>query len=215
MKVNLRSARALCTANEFDLVVASGGEGLRELSEARLKQKVVRARTLRDKYRDLLRRQRLAARRPGAKPARDDANARTSAKADLFEQTLARFVDRLAQVQAAGQKAAAKKSVAKKATAKKPAKKAAAKKAAKKAAATKPAPTRPAAPKPRRSRKAPAPSTPLAPKVQPPAARGFVSDKAAQSARNVKLKSMNARNVQAHVSSRGRRSQARRDSRPR
>ncbi len=196
MKVNLRSARALCTANELDLVVASGGEGLRALSEARLKQKVVRARTLRDKYRDLLRRQRLAARRPGAKPARDDANARTAAKADLFEQTLARFVDRLAQVQAA-----AKKAVAKKAAVKKPA----AKKAAKRAAA----------PKPQRSRKAPAPSTPLAPKVQPPVARGYVSDKAAQSARNVKLKSMQARNVQAHIGARGRRDQARRDSKPR
>jgi len=196
MKANLRSARALCTANELDLVMASGGEGLRALSEARLKQKVVRARTLRDKYRDLLRRQRLAARRPGAKPARDDANARTAAKADLFEQTLARFVDRLAQVQAA-----AKKAVAKKAAVKKPA----AKKAAKRAAA----------PKPQRSRKAPAPSTPLAPKVQPPAARGYVSDKAAQSARNVKLKSMHARNVQAHIGARGRRDQARRDSKPR
>jgi len=206
MKVNLRSARALCTANELDLVMASGGEGIRALSEARLKQKVVRARTLRDKYRDLLRRQRLAARRPGAKPARDNANARTAAKADLFEQTLARFVDRLAQVQVA-----AKKAVAKKAAVKKPA----AKKAAKKAVATKPAPTPPAAPKPQRSRKAPAPSTPLAPKVQPPAARGYVSDKAAQSARNVKLKSMHARNVQAHIGARGRRDQARRDSKPR
>ena len=203
MKVNLRSARALCTAKEFDLVLASGGEGLGSLSEARLKQKIVRARTLRDKYRDLLRRQRLAARRPAAKPARDDANARTEAKVALFEQTLALFVDRLAQVQAAAKKVAAKKVVAKKAV-------------AKKAAATKPkAPTRPAAPKPPRSRKAPAPTTPLAPTVQPPSARGFLSDKAAQSARNVKLKSMNARNVQAHVSARGRRSQAKRDSRPR
>jgi hypothetical protein len=197
MKLNLRSARTLCTANEFELVMASGGEGLRALSEARLKQKIVRARNLRDKYRDLLRRQRLAARRPGAKPARDDANARTESKAALFEQTLARFVDRLAQVQAA-----AKKLVAKKA-------------AAKKAAAKKPAASRPAAPKVQRSAKAPTPITPLAPTVQPPPARGFVSDKAAQSARNVRLKSINARNVQAHVSARGRRNQAKRDSRPR
>jgi hypothetical protein len=197
MKLNLRSARTLCTANEFELVMASGGEGLRALSEARLKQKIVRARNLRDKYRDLLRRQRLAARRPGAKPASDDANARTESKAALFEQTLARFVDRLAQVQAA-----AKKLVAKKA-------------AAKKAAAKKPAASRPAAPKVQRSAKAPTPITPLAPTVQPPPARGFVSDKAAQSARNVRLKSINARNVQAHVSARGRRNQAKRDSRPR
>jgi len=202
MKVNLRGARALCTANEFDLVVASGGEGLKALSEARLKQKIVRARALRDKYRDLLRRQRLVARRPGAKPAREGANARTESKAALFEQTLACFVERLAQVKAAAKKSTAKKATARKATAKKsPARKAVPKKAS--------------APKPQRSAKAPAPVTPLAPAVRQAALRGFVSDKAAQSARNVKLKSMNARNVQAHVSARGRRNQAKRDSRPR
>ncbi|MBK9244553.1 MAG: hypothetical protein IPM30_06795 [Burkholderiales bacterium] len=197
MKLNLRSARTLCTAKELELVMAGSREGLRALSEARLKLKVVRARNLRDKYRDLLRRQRLAARRPGAKPARDDANARTESKVALFEQTLARFVDRLAQVQAAAKKPVGKKPVARKAV-------------AKKAAASKPA-----APKVQRSAKAPAPITPLAPTVQPPPARGFVSDKAAQSARNVRLKSINARNVQAHVSARGRRNQAKRDSRPR
>lgn len=212
MTVNLRSARALCTANEFDLVVASGGEGLSALSAARLKQKIVRARLLRDKYRDLLRRQRLAARRPGAKPARDDANARTESKAALFEQTLTRFAERLAQVQAAPKKSSAKKPAANRAVARKSAaKKPAARKGAPKASTA----PRPAAPRSGRSPKAPAPVTPLVPKVRQPAARGFVSDKAAQSARNVKLKSMNARNVQAHVSSRGRRNQARRDSRPR
>jgi len=200
MKLNLRSARTLCTAKELELVMAGSREGLRALSEARLKLKVVRARNLRDKYRDLLRRQRLAARRPGAKPARDDANARTESKVALFEQTLARFVDRLAQVQAAAKKPVGKKPVARKAV-------------AKKAAASKPA-NRPVAPKPPRSPKAPAPVTPLAPPVQPPTARGFVSEKAAQSARNVRLKSINARNVQAHVSARGRRNQAKRDSRP-
>jgi len=202
MKVNLRSARALCTKNEFELVVASGGEGIASLSEARLKQKIVRARDLRDKYRDLLRRQRLAARRPGAKPARDDANARTGSKVVLFEQTLARFVERLAKVKAAAKKSAAKKSAAKKSAAKKPAVK-------------KPAAPKPAAPKPQRSAKAPAPVTPLVPAVRQAAVRGFVSDKAAQCARNVRLKSMHARNVQAHVSARGRRNQAKRDSRPR
>lgn len=207
MKVNLRGARALCTKNEFELVVASGGEGLKALSEARLKQKIVRARDLRDKYRDLLRRQRLAARRPGAKPAREGANARTESKVALFEQTLARFVERLAQVKAAAKKSAAKKVSAKKAAAKKP--------TVSKPAARKAVPTKASAPKPQRSAKAPAPVTPLVPAVRQAAVRGFVSDKAAQSARNVRLKSINARNVQAHVSARGRRNQAKRDSRPR
>lgn len=206
MSVNLRSARALCTAAEYGLVVASGGDGLRALSEARLKLKIVRARTLRDKYRDLLRRQRLAARRsPNAKAGRGDAGARTESKAALFEQILARFVARLEKLQGAAARPA-KQPAAKRPAAKRPA----AKKAASKAGGT-----RPAAPTAARSPKAPALTTPLEPKVRQAAVRGFVSDKAAQSARNVKLKSMNARNVQAHVSARGRRNQAKRDSRPR
>lgn len=206
MSVNLRSARALCTAAEYGLVVASGGDGLRALSEARLKLKIVRARTLRDKYRDLLRRQRLAARRsPNAKAGRGDAGARTESKAALFEQILARFVARLEKLQDAAARPA-KQPAAKRPAAKRPA----AKKAASKAGGT-----HPAAPTAARSPKAPALTTPLEPKVRQAAVRGFVSDKAAQSARNVKLKSMNARNVQAHVSARGRRNQAKRDSRPR
>lgn len=206
MSVNLRSARALCTAAEYGLVVASGGDGLRALSEARLKLKIVRARTLRDKYRDLLRRQRLAARRsPNAKAGRGDAGARTESKAALFEQILERFVARLEKLQDAAARPA-KQPAAKRPAAKRPA----AKKAASKAGGT-----RPAAPTAARSPKAPALTTPLEPKVRQAAVRGFVSDKAAQSARNVKLKSINARNVQAHVSARGRRNQAKRDSRPR
>lgn len=206
MSVNLRSARALCTAAEYGLVVASGGDGLRALSEARLKLKIVRARTLRDKYRDLLRRQRLAARRsPNAKAGRGDAGARTESKAALFEQILARFVARLEKLQDAAARPA-KQPAAKRPAAKRPA----AKKAASKAGGT-----RPAAPTAARSPKAPALTTPLEPKVRQAAVRGFVSDKAAQSARNVRLKSINARNVQAHVSARGRRNQAKRDSRPR
>lgn len=211
MSVNLRSARALCTAAEYGLVVASGGDGLRALSEARLKLKIVRARTLRDKYRDLLRRQRLAARRsPNAKAGRGDAGARTESKAALFEQILARFVARLEKLQDAAARPA-KQPAAKIPAAKRPA----AKRPAAKKAASKAGGTHPAAPTAARSPKAPALTTPLEPKVRQAAVRGFVSDKAAQSARNVKLKSMNARNVQAHVSARGRRNQAKRDSRPR
>lgn len=226
MRIDLRKARALCTAAEFELVASSGGKTLETLGEARLKTKITRARALRDKYRHLHRRQRLAARQPGATPARADANARTAAKAGLFDQVLARFVERHAQLRvaarpakggrtakakttagnAAAKKPAAKKTAPKTSTAKRVAAKAAAGEATASAAVR-------AATKPARSAKAPAPSTPLA--TLPPPSRGFVSEKAAQRARNVKLTSMSARNVQAHIGARGRRNQAKRDSRPR
>ncbi len=253
MPVNLRQARQLCTKPELELVLASGGDAIKSMTEARLKLKVVRARALRDKYRDLLRRQRVAARVPGAKPARADANARTAAKAELFDAVLARFAERLAKVQGkaapkaragaggrarqkpGGSKAgrAAKKAAPK--VARKPAapgaKKAAASGGASaheakvwpggagvaQRAAGDPAPEThggaAGGPEIVRSPKAPAPMTPASPKAPP--ASGFVSEKAAQLARNVKLRSMQARAVQAHVSSRGRRNQAKRDSRPR
>lgn len=210
MSVNLRNARALCTAAEFDLVAASGGDGLKALNEARLKSKIVRARTLRDKYRDLLRRQRLAARRnQNAKADRDDANARTEKKAELFEQILARFVARLEKLQAAAARPA-RRTAARVPAVKSPA----AERPAARKAASSVGGTVSAVPTSARSPKAPALTTPLAPRVRQAAVRGFVSDKAAQSARNVKLKSTTARNVQAHVSARGRRNQAKRDSRP-
>jgi hypothetical protein len=236
MPVNLRQARQLCTKPELELVLASGGPALQSMSEARLKLKVVRARALRDKYRDLVRRQRVAARVPGAKTARADASARTAAKAELFDQVLARFADRLARVQgkAAPQARGAAVSQAKQRPDGVKAAKAASKVAtqAKRKAATTKAASRsaaasrraadppsataaaaPAGPRPDRSPKAPAAVTQSAPQVPP--ARGFVSEKAAQLARNVKLRSMQARAVQAHVSSRGRRNQAKRDSRSR
>jgi hypothetical protein len=221
MRIDLRKARALCTKAEFELVAASGGKGFKGLGEARLKSKIGRARALRDKYRDLHRRQRLAARQPGAKPARADANARTAGKAELFEQVLARYVERHAQLRTASGPAKSGRA----AQAKRPAGSAAAGKAATgqskaKRAGVKPAAAGkasastagPAGKKPARSPKAPAPT--LAAKLPPPPSRGFISEKAAQSARNVRLKSMNARNVQAHVGARGRRNQAKRDSRP-
>jgi hypothetical protein len=229
MRIDLRKARALCTAAEFELVAASGGKALAALGEARLKSKITRARALRDKYRDLHRRQRLEARRPGAKPARADANARTASKAELFEQVLARFVERYRQLRKAAKPvasrrtakakpaavgASSKRSVAKTAAPKKPE----AGRAGPKPGAAGHAPGSAAglaATMPERSPKAPAPSTPLATKPRPPSSRGFISEEAAQRSRNVRLKSMNARNVQAHIGARGRRNQAKRDSRPR
>jgi hypothetical protein len=93
MAYNLKSARALCTGSELELVAASFSAAQDAASPARLKARIVRARRLRDKYRDLWRRQRLADReRTGTKAgARPGSNARTKEKAQLFDETLKRF----------------------------------------------------------------------------------------------------------------------------
>jgi len=96
------TAQRLLTASEFTLFEASRRDGLATLTAAQLKTKHDRARRLRDKYRDLFRRQRLAARaRAGSKGGRSGtANARTEAKAALFEDILLRFHARLQRLAA-------------------------------------------------------------------------------------------------------------------
>ncbi len=93
MTVNRRQARALTTGSEQKLVDASYPDAICTLSPRALKWNIVRARKLRDKQRDLLQRQKLATRaRTGTKVG---GNARTAQKAELFDQTLARFTRRL------------------------------------------------------------------------------------------------------------------------
>lgn len=93
MPVPRARALRLAAASERSLVESSFGRGLTELSDARLKQKIPRARTLRDKYRDLARRQRLEVRgkrRPQRRrPARGNEN--TVLKATIFDEALARL----------------------------------------------------------------------------------------------------------------------------
>jgi hypothetical protein len=93
MAYTMKRARALCSGSELELVAASFSAAQDAASPARLKAQIVRARRLRDKYRDLWRRQRLANReRTGTKVgARPGSNARTKEKAQLFEETLKRF----------------------------------------------------------------------------------------------------------------------------
>ena len=101
MKLDRTLARRLSTASELELLESSAGTALKELSESRLRANIARARRLRDKQRDLLRRQRLASRaRTGTKHgARPGSNARTGEKARLFEQALGRFEERLQALQ--------------------------------------------------------------------------------------------------------------------
>jgi hypothetical protein len=93
MAFNRNHARPLCTAAEYQLFTASLDDGIGELTPAQLRGKIQRTRKLRDKYRDLLKRQRLANRaRTGTKKgARPETNVRTADKAKLFDEALGRF----------------------------------------------------------------------------------------------------------------------------
>lgn len=154
MAYTLTQARKLLTSAELAVFESSRTDALRELTAARLRSKVTRTRALRDKYRDLYRRQTVGMR--GA-PSRQRSpvgvdNQRTQHKSELFAEVLTRFEERLQKVQkaeaVAAERKAAAKAPAKKAAAKKvaPAKTAAKKAAPKKSAATK-APAGKAAPK--------------------------------------------------------------------
>lgn len=150
-------ASELLNKSEMQLFDGSRANALRGLDRAALAGRVERTRAARDRARDLLKRQRLAARTRGEGKAEGIA-ARTARKEALLVEILQRFVEarRAAPVKVAkkapAKKAAARKTTVKKTAAKKtPVKKAAAKKAvAKKAVAKKPAAKKAAA------RKAPA-----------------------------------------------------------
>jgi hypothetical protein len=93
MAFNRNHARPLCSDAEYKLFTASLADEIGALTPVQLRSKIQRARKLRDKYRDLFKRQRLANRaRTGTKKgARPETNVRTSDKARLFDEALGRF----------------------------------------------------------------------------------------------------------------------------
>lgn len=131
MTYTLNQARKLLTTAELAVFNSSRPQPLRELSAARLRSKVTRTRSLRDKYRDLYQRQTVATREgPAARRSPVGAdNARTQQKADLFTEVLARYEARLQRVEDDAKKAETKKAADRK---KAEDRKAAAKKAAEK-----------------------------------------------------------------------------------
>lgn len=88
-----RAAKALCTKNERALVQDSLPGDVDSLSPRGLRSRVTRARTLRDKYRDLHQRQRGGARGKlsNGRPKELHDCTRTREKAELFARTLERF----------------------------------------------------------------------------------------------------------------------------
>lgn len=108
MAFNRNHARPLCTDTEFKLFTASLGDGIGELTLADLRGKIERTRRLRDKYRDLYKRQRLANRsRTGTKKGdRPETNTRTADKAKLFGEALGRLEAKAAKLSAAAEREA-------------------------------------------------------------------------------------------------------------
>ena len=191
MSYTLRQVQPLLTKPELELFQSSRAAAVRTLSERQLASRIKRARTQRDKYRDLFRRQTVQSR---ARAGSADANRRTEQKAEIMADLLERFEAHLAKQQAqaakmalkaspgkaATQKAVAKKAVTKKAVATQPvAKSGAAKTGALKQAVAKKAPAKKAVVKKAVARKAAA-SAGAAPAVpsrktatgRAPAARG-------------------------------------------
>lgn len=196
MAYNRTQAAKLLTANEMVLFTASLAEAIPSYSSKQLVQKIQRARTLRDKFRDLLRRQKIGTRaRTGSKTGlRGDANERTRRKAQIFDEVLQRFTKRLAKLEAASAREAKKAAAAQ----------ARALLARQRAAAA----GRAAARQVVRSAKAPA-----QPPASPRAKAGPTSERALAAAKASRLQASRTPAIQGHVSVAGRRNQARRDHR--
>lgn len=115
MAFNRNHARPLCSDAEYKLFTASLGDEIGALTPAQLRSKIQRARRLRDKYRDLYKRQRLANRaRTGTKKgARPETNVRTSDKAQLFGEALSRFQGRADKLAATAEREARRKAARK------------------------------------------------------------------------------------------------------
>lgn len=110
MAINKSQAEKLLNKAEMEVFIASRAPAINQLSAARLAGKVKRSRTLRDKYRDLLQRQKLETRgRTGTKTGTSgSANERTEKKVEVFEDILQRFSERLEKVRASAEKAEAR-----------------------------------------------------------------------------------------------------------
>ena len=113
MAYTITQARPLLNAAELELFDQSRAEPIKSLTLARLRGKVTKARTLRDKYRDLFRRQTVSVRsaptNKGRSPVGAD-NERTQRKADILQEVLGRFEARVQQLEAGEQREAAKTS---------------------------------------------------------------------------------------------------------
>lgn len=177
------SAKSLLNKPELELYDMGRRETITHLDRRTLITKIMRTRNLRDKYRDLFRRQRLETRdRTGSKRGLSGvANVRTKEKAALFGELLARFEAQLAKVDAAAKLAAQREARMREAVAK------AARKAQK------------------------GPPTKSVKAKAPPA--GFMNARAKSAATKRQMQKARMVTIHAHVRSQGKRNQAKRDGR--
>jgi hypothetical protein len=115
MAYSITQARTLLTAAELELFDQSRADPIKALTLARLRGKVTRARTLRDKYRDLFRRQTVAVRGASSTKGRSPVgadNERTQRKADILQEVLGRFEARVAQLEARAERESQSRSAA-------------------------------------------------------------------------------------------------------
>ena len=110
MAINLTQAKKLLNATELGLFDASRTVNVKSVGAADLQRKIKRVRTLRDKARDLLQRQKLATRqRTGSKLGKSGvANVRTAQKEAVFSEMLGRLEARAKQLDDAQQREATK-----------------------------------------------------------------------------------------------------------
>jgi hypothetical protein len=190
MPTERATARKLLSSAEFGLFEASRRDGICVLSAAELKRKVERTRRLRDKYRDLYKRQRLAMRElTGTKRGNSGAaNARTKEKAAIFQDLLTRFQVRQDRL------TAPPKRVLKKAP----------RKAVNKASM---------AHGPRRNVSAKAPAPASAATGAPIGSTGFMSPRARLAETRLRAHKSRGVSINAHTRAQGRRNQAKRDRR--
>lgn len=101
MKFNHSQATQLLSSSEMDLYKASQDPVLAGLSAAELKSNVHAARSARDKFQDLLRRQRLDSRdRTGSKDGLEGVdNARTEQKLEALTEILQRFEAQVSDIE--------------------------------------------------------------------------------------------------------------------
>jgi hypothetical protein len=90
-------SRSWLSAAESRLVASSRGEALANATPAELRRKIIRARALRDKWRDVYETQRRGTQR-ATRGRGSAANARSREKGDLFDQVLRRLEARLAKL---------------------------------------------------------------------------------------------------------------------
>jgi hypothetical protein len=104
--IQLTEARRLSSIRELSLISSSLPPALRTHSAARLKSKISRARKLREKYQDLYRRQKLAAKPRMTGVPYERLNVRTLRKKQMFGEALTRLRRQLTKVSSPAQTSA-------------------------------------------------------------------------------------------------------------